>query len=238
MNKLSLTIAIPCLEEIDNFDDLSSRISDVIPMIDVPYSFLFVGPPSGERNMREKVEAAGFKYIARTPSSTYGDAVRAAIQSSESTYIGFMDADNSHDPIFLVNAQPFLKAGADLVVGSRYMIGGSSDNGFFSRFLSHMTNFIFRTILGTKLSDLSNSQKIYRRELLLGELKADNFDIIEELVWRIIGSGKRPIIHEIPATFEKRKFGKTKRSFLPFVLGFSRTALRLSHLRIRARLGN
>lgn len=205
-------------------------------MINVPYSFLFVGPPSGERNMQEKVEAAGFNYIARAPNSSYGDAVRTAIQSSESTYIGFMDADNSHDPIFLVNAQPFLRSGADLVVGSRYMVGGSSDNGYVSRFLSHTTNFIFRTILGTKLSDLSNSQKVYRRDLLFGDLKADNFDIIEEMVWCVIGSGKNRIVHEIPATFEKRKFGKTKRAFLPFVLGFTRTAFRLIILRVRVKL--
>ena len=124
--------------------------------------------------------------------------MRTGITHANTTYVGFMDADNSHDPTFLVTAEPTLLNGADLVVGSRYMDGGRTANGFLSRFMSHCVNFVFRLVLGTKISDLSNSQKIYRKELIADGLRCDNFDIIEEMVWRIIKYGRDEKIYEFP----------------------------------------
>lgn len=187
--------------------------------------------------MRQKVEAAGFTYVQRQPTSGYGDAIRTAIVEANSSHIGFMDADNSHDPVFFVNAEPYLKNGADLVVGSRYMNGGSTANGLLLRFLSHVVNVVFRAILGTNISDLSNSQKVYKRALINRPLTCQNFDIIEELVWNVITYGNKTEVFEIPATFEKRLYGETKRKLIPFTVGYARTAVRFLFFKLHRHFG-
>jgi dolichol-phosphate mannosyltransferase len=230
-----LTIILPCIHEADNFSVLSDKLHKAVSEITMPCTCLFVGPPDGEQQMRDVVEKAGFRYVSRQPTGSYGDAVRTGITEAATKYIAFMDADNSHDPNFIVAAQELLENNVDLVVGSRYMDGGNTENGLVSRLMSHTVNTIFRLILGTKISDLSNSQKIYRRALINKNLSCNNFDIIEEMVWNVIKYGDKLNIHEIPATFNKRLHGETKRDFIPFVKSYVFTALRLLSFRLNFR---
>jgi dolichol-phosphate mannosyltransferase len=140
-----------------------------------------------------------------------------------------LDADGSHDP----NTIPKLihaidSSDADVVVASRYVKGGRTDNGLILRIMSRVLNLIFGLVLGIKVRDISTNFKIYRSEILQElDLKCDKFDILEELLFAIRRKQGEIRIEEIPDHFHNRELGESKRKLGPFVIGYILTLIRL-----------
>jgi dolichol-phosphate mannosyltransferase len=77
-----------------------------------------------------------------------------------------MDADFSHDPAALVEMSKLLES-CDVVLGSRYVPGGSVDKNWplWRKNLSAFGNFYARTILGLPLHDVTTGYRMWRRGL-------------------------------------------------------------------------
>ncbi|MDP9118237.1 MAG: polyprenol monophosphomannose synthase [Actinomycetota bacterium] len=125
-----------------------------------------------------------------------------------------MDADGSHAPEQL----PTLLAGlehADLVLGSRWIPGGSVVNWPKSReALSRGGNLYARLALGIKVHDATGGYRAYRREVLEGidyaAVASEGYCFQVDLAWRAQRAGYRVI--EIPITFAERERGESKMS--------------------------
>jgi apolipoprotein N-acyltransferase len=123
-----------------------------------------------------------------------------------------MDADLSHDPAEL----PTLLAGAqrhDLVVGSRYIPGGSVTDWSRGRvLLSRGGNMYTRLMLGVPIHDATSGYRIYRRDLLEELLRrpfaAEGYGFQIELVFRAYRLGYD--VGEAPITFRERAYGASK----------------------------
>jgi apolipoprotein N-acyltransferase len=123
-----------------------------------------------------------------------------------------MDSDLSHDPAEL----PRLLNGAsdhDLVVGSRYIPGGSVTNWSRSRVaLSRAGNLYARIMLGVPLHDATSGFRAYRRDLLRDltaePFHADGYGFQIELVYRAWNLGYS--LGEAPITFREREHGVSK----------------------------
>jgi dolichol-phosphate mannosyltransferase len=125
-----------------------------------------------------------------------------------------MDADFSHDPADvsrLINRA----AEADVVLGSRYVEGGSIANwGRLRRFISAGGSLYARWLLGVGVQDLTGGFKCFRREVLetldLGAITSRGYAFQIETTYRALRAGFRVI--EIPIAFADREHGGSKMS--------------------------
>jgi len=125
-----------------------------------------------------------------------------------------MDADGSHQPEQLPRLLAAL-ADADLVLGSRWVAGGSVVNWPLSRkVLSRGGNLWTRISLGIPLHDATGGYRAFRRQTLLGlgldGVVSAGYCFQVDLAWRAIKAGFRVV--EVPITFVEREHGVSKMS--------------------------
>lgn len=123
-----------------------------------------------------------------------------------------MDADGSHDPDDLPRLVKAL-AGADLVIGSRYVPGGAvADWPVHRRALSLGANRYVQLCTALPVRDATAGFRAYRREVLeavdLATLKSDGYSFQLELALRTWRRGFRTV--ELPITFTERRAGASK----------------------------
>lgn len=120
-----------------------------------------------------------------------------------------MDADGSHRAEDLAK---MLQVDADLVIGSRWVDGGSVVNWPWYRVLiSRFGNGYARLMLGTKIRDMTAGFRVYRagflRELVREEVSSQGYSFQVELAYRASQLGK---VSEVPIVFVERERGKSK----------------------------
>ncbi|MGO8957825.1 MAG: polyprenol monophosphomannose synthase [Streptosporangiaceae bacterium] len=125
-----------------------------------------------------------------------------------------MDADGSHDPAELPALLTALGA-ADLVVGSRWVPGGTVRNWPRSReILSRGGNAYARLLLGLSVHDATGGYRAYRaqtlRDLSLHDVRSQGYCFQIELTAR--AARARKVITEVPITFTERTRGTSKMS--------------------------
>jgi len=180
----------------------------------------------------EMLRGFGVEAIFREPDDTFGSAIFSGINtlSAKAKYIIFMDADGSHQPsnipLLLDTARD---TDSDIVVASRYVQGGKTDNSLPLIIMSRVLNIVFQFTLGIKCKDVSTNYKLYKAENIRGlVLTSKNYDVVEELLLKAkIKAGKDFKLTEIPDHFQQRKFGKSKRKLTVFILSYLVTILKL-----------
>ena len=153
---------------------------------------------------RERKEGLGPAYLA---------GFRRALADGAELVLE-MDADFSHDPADV----PRLIRGtsdAEVVLGSRYVVGGSIANwGRVRRFVSAGGSLYARRVLGVPVRDLTGGFKCYRREVLealdLDAITSRGYAFQIETTYRALRAGFRVL--EVPITFADREHGGSKMS--------------------------
>lgn len=126
-----------------------------------------------------------------------------------------MDADFSHDPSALVDMSKLLES-CDVVLGSRYVQGGSVDKQWplWRKSLSAFGNFYARTILNLPLHDVTTGYRIWRRETLqrmpLERIQSSGYVFLVEMMY--LAHCLQFKIGEAPIYFADRRWGKSKMS--------------------------
>jgi len=126
-----------------------------------------------------------------------------------------MDADFSHQPKYLPMMLKEIEAGADIVIGSRYVKGGGTKNwNFMRRVISRGGSFYASTILGLGVNDVTAGFKCWSakklKEVIKSELKLSGFGFQIEMAFR--SSLTNAKIVEIPIVFPDRVEGDSKMS--------------------------
>ncbi len=128
--------------------------------------------------------------------------------------IATMDADGSHDPAALPDMLNHIDAGdADLIIGSRYVRGGSVENFSVARKMnSAVANAMARMLLGLRVRDCTSGFRLYSSTLLrhmrLAKLKSIGYSMVPELLYESASSDAR--IVEVPISFRNRERGISK----------------------------
>jgi dolichol-phosphate mannosyltransferase len=130
-------------------------------------------------------------------------------------YVLEMDCDFSHDPAAVPSLVETARAGADLVLGSRYCEGGSVENwGRARRLISSSGCLYARTLLGVGVRDLTGGFKCFRRAVLeaidLDAVDAQGYQFQIEMTYRALLLGFD--VREVPITFADRVAGGSKMS--------------------------
>lgn len=230
---IELSIVMPAYEEAANLRLLLPSLKAAAEQLTPHYEVLVVDTATPRDETPDIAHAAGVRYVPREGGDYYGHAVRTGIAKANGRYVIFMDADGSHGPDFIAQLWQHRES-SDLVIASRYMPGGRTENPAILIFMSLMVNVVFRIVLGLSCRDVSNSFRLYRGEHLRTlKLSCNNFDIVEELLVLLSFSHPGYRIHEVPFTFEERKAGKTKRKLFAFAMSYLAVLWRLYQLRSR-----
>jgi dolichol-phosphate mannosyltransferase len=222
-----LTIAIPAYLEEENLRIVLPRLSKTLMALPISFEIVVVDTQTPMDNTRMVCQENNVVCINRLSGNNYGDAVRTAIEYCTSPYLLFMDGDGSHAPEFIPNFLKFADS-YDVVIASRYVKGGSSHSSKHLVFMSKVVNVLYSVILNLNCKDVSNSFKLYRTALLKPlTLYSKNFDILEEILFKMKRNCRKLRVLELPFKFKDRMFGHTKRNLFVFILTYLYTLLKL-----------
>jgi dolichol-phosphate mannosyltransferase len=210
-------VVIPTYNERENLPQILQRLHEANPSAHA----LVVddGSPDGTGALADELAAADERVhvMHRSEKAGLGAAYIAGFRwglAREYATLVEMDADGSHAPEDLPRILDAL-GDADLVLGSRYVPGGSVVNWPLRReLLSRGANLYSKLVLGTRINDITAGYRAYRRPLLeklaLDEVASHGYCFQIDLAWRTVRAGFTVI--EVPITFTEREIGESKMS--------------------------
>jgi dolichol-phosphate mannosyltransferase len=211
-------VVLPTYNERENVAALLAAVRSTLPAADV----LVVddNSPDGTASIVEETAAElGQIKLLRRPGkhglgSAYREGFAIALDEGYEAIVS-MDVDFSHDPSSLPELLALLDAGADAVIGSRYVPGGATvDWPLHRRVLSRWGNRYTSLVLRLQVRDCTSGFRAYRASALAAiepsSTTAEGYAFLTELVRRVVRSGYR--VMESPIIFRDRRYGESKMS--------------------------
>jgi dolichol-phosphate mannosyltransferase len=212
-----VAVVIPTYNERENLEDIVTAVRAAVP--DADLLIVDDNSPDGTGDVAAKLALTDehIQVLHRTRKAGLGAAYLAGFGWALDRGYGAlveMDADGSHDPAELPALLAAL-ATSDLVVGSRWVKGGTVRNWPRSReILSRGGNAYARMALGLPVHDATGGYRAYRadalRDLGLHNVRSQGYCFQIELTARAAQAGK--VITEVPITFTERARGSSKMS--------------------------
>jgi dolichol-phosphate mannosyltransferase len=215
---LSTIIVIPTYNERENLPALVENLL-ALPVKDIELLIVDDNSPDGTGMMADEysIKMPDRVHVLHRSGklglgTAYVTGFKKALELSADRVVQ-MDADFSHPPEKIVE---FVEAGDryDLIIGSRYVSGGSLDRDwpFWRKALSAWGNFYARTILGLKIHDVTAGFRMWNRAALqrmpLERVRSNGYMFQVEMAY--LASKLGLSFKEIPIYFAERKFGKSK----------------------------
>ncbi len=226
-NHIKVAVIIPSYLEEENLRIIIPRLKNEMQKLGNDYEILVIDAMHAMDYTEDVCKNNNVTYLNRTNGNNYGDAVRTGIMNARGKYIIFMDADGSHSPEFINKLYQY-KDDYDVVIASRYIEGGATDNNRILILMSWVVNIVYSIVLNLRCKDVSNSFKLYRGDLLRNlNLYCNNFDIVEEILFKLKKINNNLKIKEVPFSFKKRMFGETKRNLFLFMVSYIFTLIKL-----------
>ena len=211
------TVVLPTYNEAENLPSMVAALLALAPAVDV----LVVddNSPDGTGELADglvKAHPDRVDVLHRTQKSGLGDAYRAGFRralAGGAERVFEMDADFSH-PVAAVPAMLALAERYDVVVGSRYVRGGSLDRRWspLRRLVSRGGNVYARLVTGLAVRDATAGFKCFRREALervgLDAVRSQGYNFQIEMALRCQRAGLRVV--ELPIHFRERDAGVSK----------------------------
>jgi dolichol-phosphate mannosyltransferase len=210
----ALSVVVPTFNERDNVPKLYRKLEAALSGIAWEVIFVDDNSPDGTwKVVRELARKDGrVRCIRRIGRRGLSGACIEGILASSAPYAAVMDADLQHDETRLPKMLSLLEQGnADLVVGSRYIEGGSAES--FNRHragASALATEVAKRALGVRIADPMSGFFMIRRdrfEQLAPKLSTQGFKILLDIVASAHG-GLRTA--EVPYTFGSRLHGESK----------------------------
>ncbi|WP_053846772.1 polyprenol monophosphomannose synthase [Streptomyces sp. NRRL B-24085] len=219
-----VTIVMPTYNEAGNLPRMAELVLG-LPIDGLHLKIVDDSSPDGTgriaEELAEKYNWDGRRRMSvlhRTEKDGLGRAYVAGMSAAldeGAAYVVQMDADGSHP----VEAVPRMlgtavASGVGLVVGSRYVEGGSLDEewGRHRVLLSRFANRYARTVLGTKIRDITAGFNLWSaatlRDIDLATLDSAGYSFQVELKFKAVRAGHSAV--EIPIRFEERTEGVSK----------------------------
>ncbi|MFD6286654.1 polyprenol monophosphomannose synthase [Streptomyces anthocyanicus] len=221
---VDVTIVMPTYNEAANLPRMAEAVLQ-LPLNGLHLKVVDDSSPDGTgriaEELAEKYNADGRRRMSvlhRTEKDGLGRAYVAGMSAAVdegAQYVVQMDADGSHP----VEAVPRMlgtavASGVGLVIGSRYVEGGSLDEdwGAHRVLLSRFANRYARTVLGTKIRDITAGFNLWSARALndvdLHSLDSAGYSFQVELKYKAVRAGHSAV--EIPIRFEERTEGVSK----------------------------
>ena len=214
---MSTVVIIPTYNEIQSLPRQVAGVRDVAPDVDILVVDDASPDGTGEWADQHAAQDRQVHVLHRTAKEGLGVAYRAGFAWAMERGYDFiieMDADGSHRaedlPKLLAHAPEY-----DLVIGSRWVPGGSVENWPANRkFLSTNANRYVRLALGIGVKDATAGFRAYSADMLrkldLDTVESHGYCFQIDMTWRTLLAGGR--VKEVPITFVERDVGASKMS--------------------------
>ena len=211
-------LVLPTYNEADN---LESIVAAALKHLPESARLLVVddNSPDGTGQIADRLAAdqPRIEVLHRPQKEGLGPAYIAGFRralAAGAAYVLEMDSDFSHDPADLPRLLE-AAAGADLVIGSRYVPGGGVENWTATRkAVSRGGSAYARLLLGVPVRDLTGGFKCFRREVLeaidLDAVNSRGYAFQVEMTYRAVKAGFSVV--EVPIFFRDRVAGTSKMS--------------------------
>ena len=217
-------IVLPCFNEEKNIKQLVHSIDHVLKPL-LPYKIIVVNDGSYDRTgeiLKDLSSEYPIEILEHPFNLGLGTALKtgltaAAEETFDDDFVVTMDSDNTHNPKHVLDMLTVAEK-ADVVVGSRYVKGGTQLNVSFHRvFLSKTVNFLVRIVFRLPLKDATSGFRCFRAGLLkrlyreFGDkfIEAKGFESSLELLLKAVNSGG--VVVEVPIVLDYgRKGGASK----------------------------
>jgi dolichol-phosphate mannosyltransferase len=207
-----LSMVVPTYNERDRIAELVAAVFAACEEHEVSLEMVIVddNSPDGTGEVADQLaQTRRVKVVHRTGKLGLGTAVVAGFEVASAPILGVMDADFSHPPSLVPRLlRTFHATNADVVVGSRYIAGGSTpDWPLKRRLLSRFACLLARPL--SPIRDPASGFFLIRRDVAYGvPIKAGGFKILLELLVR---AWPQRLV-EVPYRFDDRELGESKMS--------------------------
>jgi len=209
-------IVVPTHNEALNIVEILSQIAEHVPETDI----VVIDDASTDGTGRLVTEMASsnprIRLVERDEKLGLGDAYlfafRAGLADGYEAFVE-IDADLSHDPAVLPTMLDVAAHGISVVIGSRYIPGGTVTGWPRRRlWLSRWANRYVAIALGLAINDATSGYRVYRSDALdkigIDGVQASGYGFQIEMTYRAVRSGLSVV--EIPIAFRDRIAGTSK----------------------------
>jgi dolichol-phosphate mannosyltransferase len=206
---------LPTYDELENLEPMVRALQE----LGLEVLVIDDSSPDGTGELADRLatELDGVEVLHRERKDGLGPAYLAGFRhvlAGDAELIVQIDCDFSHDPADVPRLVEAAR-GADLLLGSRYVAGGSVQNwGLVRRLVSAGGSLYARVLLGVDIRDLTGGFKCFRREVLeaidLDAVSSRGYAFQIEMTYRALRAGFRVV--EVPITFVDREHGGSKMS--------------------------
>jgi dolichol-phosphate mannosyltransferase len=210
-------VCIPTYNERENLPIILRRLFEANPTVHA--LVIDDGSPDGTGALADSLAVVDprLSVLHRTEKAGLGAAYRAGFAQAiadGATHIVEMDADGSHQPeqlpALLVAAER-----ADLVIGSRWVRGGSVRNWpLYRKALSLGGNLYARLMLRVPIRDITSGYRVFRVDTLkaidYASVTSQGYVFQVDMAYRVVKAGLR--VEEVPIEFVERELGVSKMS--------------------------
>ena len=220
---MQIAIVIPTYNERENVPQLIPRIYKIFQKAKIKGHVLIVddNSPDGTWKIVEGLQQkySSLHLLRRSTKKGLGSAYRAGfayvLETLNVDVIFEMDADLSHNPHRIPSFVQMIASGYDVVVGSRYIKGGSTVNWpLMRRIISFGANMLANLLLGLHMKDVTSGYRCYRRWVLekidMGGVTSEGYAFQEEMLF--LAKKVHARLGEVPIRFVDRRAGTSKLS--------------------------
>ena len=233
---MKLSIVIPAHNEEENIGRVVEQVENRFAF---PFELIMVNDHSADRTKEIVCGLAGkFNNIILVENESepgFANAVKTGLSSAKTEVVVLVMGDLCDDLKTIPLMLEKVRAGFDVVCGSRYIkggrrIGGSKVKGFFSFFVGR-TMSIFT---GIPTRDVANAFKMYRKEVVDSiNIESTGFEISMEMALKAYFKGFK--VTEVPTVWKEREKGKSTFKMLNLTPNYSRWYLWAMKMRLMNR---
>ena len=168
------------------------------------------------------------RVLVRRGERGLAGAIYRGIREARGDVVVVMDSDGNHDPALLPLMVRCVEE-FDVVIGSRYVLGGGMLTSRFRYWGSYAFNILIRMVLGLRIHDNLSGYLAFRPTLLRGLTPEAVFygygDYAIRLLHHVVREGGRVL--EIPTVYRFRKGGESKTRFAAYLWTYLASVFRL-----------
>jgi glycosyltransferase involved in cell wall biosynthesis len=210
---LFLSVVIPVYNEIATLEKVVGRVAAV----PIRKEIILVddGSTDGSRELLDRLAAAHpgvVRPFKHEHNKGKGAALKTGFGQARGDVVLIQDADLEYDPAdYPKLLRPIREAGADVVYGSRFLVGDYARVHLFWHYMGNrFLTFLSNVFTGLNLTDMETCYKVFRREVVQKiDIKSRRFTIEPELTAKI--ARQRVRIFEVPISYAGRNYGEGKK---------------------------